>query len=142
MRRLIRGFAGCTYHIVGNRMSQLILTCLYLQEPSHQARGALPRLIAEDMLVMSDFELHKCCLHYKVLFLICVVHQSIPSALFVRPEPYLSTYWSDLIHSCFSCFCCGLLNFCKIIFFKKLFQEHYQSVKWFGSSSGQIFCQS
>ena len=49
-------------------MSWLILTCLYLQEPSHQARGALPRLIAEDMLVMSDFELHKCCLHYKVLF--------------------------------------------------------------------------
>ena len=22
-----------------------------------------------------------------------------PSALFVRPEPYLSTFWSDLIHS-------------------------------------------
>ena len=22
-----------------------------------------------------------------------------PSTLFVRPEPYLSTYWSDLIHS-------------------------------------------
>ena len=21
-----------------------------------------------------------------------------PSSLFVRPEPYLSTYWSDLIH--------------------------------------------
>ena len=27
------------------------------------------------------------------------VRSSIPSALFVRPEPYLSTYWSDLIHS-------------------------------------------
>lgn len=35
------------------------------REPSHEARGALPKLIAEDMLVMSDFELHKCCQHYK-----------------------------------------------------------------------------
>ena len=28
-----------------------------------------------------------------------VLAPSIPSTLFVRPEPYLSTYWSDLIHS-------------------------------------------
>ncbi|KAH3718701.1 hypothetical protein DPMN_061507 [Dreissena polymorpha] len=35
------------------------------QEPSHKDRGALPHLIAEDMMVMSDFELHKCCLFYK-----------------------------------------------------------------------------
>ena len=27
------------------------------------------------------------------------IRPSIPSALFVCPEPYLSTYWSDLIHS-------------------------------------------
>ena len=27
------------------------------------------------------------------------VHSIRPSALFVCPEPYLSTYWSDLIHS-------------------------------------------
>ena len=26
----------------------------------------------------------------------------------------------------FSCFCCRLLHFCKINFFKKIFQEHYQ----------------
>ncbi|KAH3718669.1 hypothetical protein DPMN_061475 [Dreissena polymorpha] len=39
---------------------------VYFQEPSHKDRGALPHLIAEDMMVMSDFELHKCCLFYKV----------------------------------------------------------------------------
>lgn len=35
------------------------------EEPSHKDRGALPKLIAEDMMPMSDFELHKCCLYYK-----------------------------------------------------------------------------
>ena len=30
--------------------------------------------------------------------------------------------------------------FFKINFFKKIFQELYQSVKWFGSRSGPIFC--
>ena len=34
----------------------------------------------------------------------------------------------------FSCFCCHLVTFSKINFFKKLFQEHYQRVKPFGSS--------
>ena len=29
----------------------------------------------------------------------------------------------------FSCFCCRLLTFYKINFFKKFFQEHYQNVK-------------
>ena len=45
---------------------------------------------------------------------------------------------------------CILRNFCaifviwlfKIKFFKKLFQEHYQSVKQFGCRSGPTFCQS
>lgn len=46
--------------VVVNKMAKALA-----EEPSHQARGALPKLIAEDMLVMSDFELHKCCLHYK-----------------------------------------------------------------------------
>ena len=32
--------------------------------------------------------------------------------------------------------------FRKIIFFKNFFQEHYQSVKQFGSRSGLTFCQS
>ena len=36
----------------------------------------------------------------------------------------------------FSCFCCRLLTFFKINFFNKFFQEHYQSVKQFGSRSG------
>ena len=36
----------------------------------------------------------------------------------------------------FSCFGCHLLTFFKINFFKIFFQEHYQSVKQFGSWSG------
>ena len=36
----------------------------------------------------------------------------------------------------FSCFCCHQLTFFKIKFFKIFFQEHYQSVKQFGSQSG------
>lgn len=35
------------------------------EEPSHKDRGALPKLVAEDMQQMSDFELHKCCQYYK-----------------------------------------------------------------------------
>ena len=42
----------------------------------------------------------------------------------------------------FSCFCCRLLTFFKINFFQKFFQEHYQSVKLFGSRSGPTFCRS
>ena len=41
-----------------------------------------------------------------------------------------------------SCFCCRLLTFFKMNFFKKFFQEHYQSVKQFGSRSGPMFCLS
>ena len=36
----------------------------------------------------------------------------------------------------FSCFCCRLLTFFKINFFKKYFQEHFHSVKLVGSRSG------
>ena len=39
----------------------------------------------------------------------------------------------------FSCFFCRLLIFFKINFFEKLFQEHYQSVKQFGSRPGPTF---
>ena len=42
----------------------------------------------------------------------------------------------------FTCFCCRLLDFLNINFFKKFFKEHYQSVKWFGSRSGPTFCWS
>ena len=42
----------------------------------------------------------------------------------------------------FSCFCCCLLTFFKIIFLKKIFQEQYRSVKWFGYRSGLTFCRS
>ena len=40
----------------------------------------------------------------------------------------------------FSCFCCRLLPFFKINFFKKFY--HYQSVKWFRSRSGPTFSRS
>ena len=39
----------------------------------------------------------------------------------------------------FSRFCCRLLTFFKITFFKKLFQEHYQSGKRIESRSGPTF---
>ena len=43
--------------------------------------------------------------------------------------------------SCF--YCCQLTwSWCKIKFFKKLFQENYESFKRFGSRSGQAFCWS
>ena len=41
----------------------------------------------------------------------------------------------------FACFCCRLLTFFKINLFKKFFQEHYQSVKQFGSRSGTMLCR-
>ena len=41
-----------------------------------------------------------------------------------------------------SCFCCRLLTYFKINFFKKFFQAHYQSVKHFRSRSGPTFCRS
>ena len=39
----------------------------------------------------------------------------------------------------FTCFCCRQLTFLKISFLKKIFQDHYQSVKQFGSRSGPTF---
>ena len=42
----------------------------------------------------------------------------------------------------FSCFWCLLLTFFKINFFKKFFQEQYQSIKWFGPRSGPTFCRA
>ncbi|KAL4233687.1 ATP-dependent helicase smarcad1 [Mactra antiquata] len=41
------------------------MAAVLCEEPSHKDRGALPKFVAEDMLQMSDFELHKCCLFYK-----------------------------------------------------------------------------
>ena len=40
----------------------------------------------------------------------------------------------------FHCFCCRLLTLFKVNFFKTFFQEHYQSVKGFGSRAGLTFC--
>ena len=44
----------------------------------------------------------------------------------------------------FSCFCCLQLTFQNPFFFSKIkfYQEHYQSVKKFGSRSGSTFCRS
>ena len=39
------------------------------------------------------------------------------------------------------CFCCLLLLFLKLTFCIKFFHEKYQSVKWFGSRSGQKSCR-
>ncbi|ESO84241.1 hypothetical protein LOTGIDRAFT_61963, partial [Lottia gigantea] len=35
------------------------------KEPSHRDRGALPKLIQEDLAVMHDFEINNVCKHYK-----------------------------------------------------------------------------
>ena len=45
-------------------------------------------------------------------------------------------YWGIL------CFYCRLLLFFRINVFKTFFQEHYQSVKWFGSRLRLTFCRS
>ena len=37
-----------------------------VQEPSHRDRGALPKLIMEDMAQMNDFDLIALCKQYKV----------------------------------------------------------------------------
>ena len=42
----------------------------------------------------------------------------------------------------FSCSCCRLLTFFKINFFKKFFEEQYQTLKRFGSRLGTTFCWS
>ncbi|KAK3583927.1 hypothetical protein CHS0354_033713 [Potamilus streckersoni] len=41
------------------------LSKLLAEESSHKDRGALPHLIAEDMSVLSDFEINSICKHYK-----------------------------------------------------------------------------
>ena len=46
------------------------------------------------------------------------------------------------LFACFSCFSCCLLIFSKTFFSKKFFQEHYPSVKQFGSRSGPTECRS
>ena len=60
--------------------------------------------------------------------------------LLVKNSDSKSTVELNLcMHGNFSCFCCHLLIFFKVKFFKTFFQEHYQSVKGFGSRSGLTF---
>ena len=47
------------------------------------------------------------------------------------------TYWLT-----FHAFIVDCWLFSKLTYFKKFYQEHYQSVKQFGSISGPKFCQS
>ena len=47
MRRLIWGFAGCTYHIVGNLMPRLISHILSQDRSSYLTHVVLPRLSRE-----------------------------------------------------------------------------------------------
>ena len=68
---------------------------------------------------------------------------SVSSQAHCHCAPYTSqdlnpVYFSSLFctQGNFSCFCCCLLTFFKNNFCKKLFQEHCQSVKGFGSRSG------
>ena len=58
-----------------------------------------------------------------------------------RPQKIM-IFVNSLLLGNFSCFRCRLLTFFEIYFFKKFFQEHYKSVKWFGSRSGPTFCWS
>ena len=51
----------------------------------------------------------------------------------------LLTFWM-LVN--FSCFCCRLLTFFKIIFFQKILSETQSEVEWFGFRSGLMFCLS
>ena len=48
----------------------------------------------------------------------------------------------NTVNSWYPNFCCHLLTFFKINFFKKFFQERFQSVKHFGSRSGPTLCRS
>ena len=48
----------------------------------------------------------------------------------------------SLLTLMFHGFCCCLLAFFKLTFFKMIFQEHYQSVKQFGSRSVPTICPS
>ena len=49
--------------------------------------------------------------------------------------PEKENHYTILLTLCmlgnFSCFCSHLLTFFIFNFFKKIFQQHYQSVKWF-----------
>ena len=76
-------------------------------------------------------------------------HRRIPAKeeegnVFIDVGPFNTPYFP--LNCCmlgnFSFFCCRLLNFFKINFFKKFFQEHHQSVNQFGSRSGPTFCRS
>ena len=47
-------------------VSLLLVWHVLVQEPSHRDRGALPKLIMEDMAQMNDFDLISLCKQYKV----------------------------------------------------------------------------
>ena len=48
----------------------------------------------------------------------------------------------NTLHAGYFFMFCRLLTFFKIKLFKKIIQEHYESVKQFESRSGRAFCQA
>ena len=101
----------------------------------------------DEMLHYAAFHLGLHCLSmcpYTMVNLINVfihAYHKIKMLIQILQYGYISQTDIALVGN-FSCFCCCLLTFFKINFFKKLFQEHFQSVKWFGSRSGPTFCRS
>ena len=67
----------------------------------------------------------------------------LPSKVWVFYFGILCIPWprNCMLCNC-SCFCCPLLTFFKINFFKKFFQQNYQSGKQLGFRSGPTFCRS
>ena len=80
---------------------------------------------------------------------ICPTKRTLGLYVFInalRNNGYLSSMFSLSLTLCMlsnvSCFCGSLRFSFKISFFKKLFQEHYQSIKRLGSRTGQTCCLS
>ena len=64
-------------------------------------------------------------------------HKSVPSAISRAMFQTQNVSLTLCMLGNFSYFCCRLLTFFKINFFKKFFQENSQSFKRFGSRSGR-----
>ena len=82
-----------------------VLICIFACDPLEMSYLYLVQ--AYRHLMKAHLSLHICTVlpepYYPLMksegYSFGVVRRSIPSALFVCPKPYLSTYWSDLIHS-------------------------------------------
>ena len=86
----------------------------------------------------------KC--HIVVNLMSLLICWSIRKLAIWIPPPFIWSYglYFYSLHAwlVFMLMLCCLLTFFNINFFRKFFQEYYQSAKWFGSRSGPTFCQS